>query len=238
MGGMPRNDDDKTTRSGIIRFAPSACRRDLAAPPPISIGVVAWHVSGSFRFRFTPGWELIPGLPPYLREAIDRCPTDGLTLGWLTELKRLEGVSIQDVQESRRYLDDEVAYREVEDLYSREGVAPVPTYCVTARCVHPDTGEFVNIGIVAWRGREIHFRFVQNWARVRAFFPPGDIVKPLRQLVERFEKGHVEARDVAAMLTKWHHNVHSSEAIASVLSPFEAVATSKVIRPEDFLPEP
>ncbi len=233
MGGMPHHDDkrEETTRSGIICFIPNV----RPAKPPLLIGVAAWQMGGAFQVRFLSGWDALPSLPSWVKEAAHACGTGGATLDALQKLRNFEGVSIEAVESSSRPLDEEVALREREAMRFRVDANLSPTYCVTVRCCHPDTGEFINIGLIAWCGTEVRVRFVTNWSRARAFLPGADL-GPLQRLIERHVFTGEVLQDIAALVVS-HGNLSASGVTCCQVSPAQAIADSKVLRAEDFLPE-
>lgn len=198
----PFRDHNGKTQSMAVRYTPVRPAGSNGAPGPVTIGIAALDSSGMLgyapvRTHFVDDWGWAEGCESIslLRHLIRECAGNEQTVARFNKILGFTGVSLDDRRYSGRSMDEEAACRASFELHPPP--ASLPTVYATARYVHVRTGEFLNVGVVAWREGRILSRFSADPERVRAFQPAE--IEVLKGFVRVFVNGRVTLGGIAGM---------------------------------------
>lgn len=164
-------DSNGLTRSAALYVPADRVRnpssgRSLCA----KVGIVACDLSGlahsPLQGHFIDDWGWA-GNAIEVAETRERILNGRARFADLAALLGIDGVTMEERRDSGRSLFEEAACRASLEL--RPASATVPTVCSTVRYVHLATGEFINVGAVAWGRGTLAWRFASNLGRARAF---------------------------------------------------------------------
>ena len=233
-------DSNGLTRSAALYVPADRVRnpssgRSLCA----KVGIVACDLSGlahsPLQGHFIDDWGWA-GNAIEVAETRERILNGRARFADLAALLGIDGVTMEERRDSGRSLFEEAACRASLEL--RPAPASVPTVCSTVRYVHLATGEFINVGAVAWGKGTLAWRFASNLGRARAF--QDDEIVEITMLIARFKAGVVTTNELQAMCG-WGEKdsvVQFDGPYTSPLAPWGAVdrLIAERLRPEDLMP--
>lgn len=235
------HDNNGQTVCAAIRVPSDQPQRPLTPIEYRTVGIVAYHLRGP-DFGSLLGY-LLDGERWACRgdvqiDRLRRCLSSwpNATLAELEALLRSSGGKLDGLEYSGRSLFEAAACRASFEL--RPVPISVPTVCSTVRCLHPLTGEFVNIGAVAWRHDKISSQFASSLVRARAL--QCDVVA-ITALRERFVAEAVTLDELRDLCRDGKGSIQFDGPYTSPhLPPREAVdrLIAVHLRPEDLMPEP
>ncbi len=89
-------------------------------------------------------------------------------------------------------------------------------YCVIRFLPSPLAEEFVNVGVLAFKGSEVKLKLLENWTRAEYF--AGESLVSIRSLLEETEWPNLGEEVIRKMVTAWsHRSLQLSEPRASLL---------------------